>query len=606
LTTIVGINEGINASVVLLTDGEIVFAVQEERLNKQKEYVGFPHQALEFTLTQCGLTARDVDTICLSNVVSPVSSREAFLAAYTSAAERSLDDVVAAAPLADRSNHNFSELVQRLLHDARSRGRDELAITSVGSKGEIAGLEGNRDVVRYLAEHGFADTLVRRYHHHLCHAASAYFGRRRDPETPHLVLTCDGGGDDSIAQVYRVVGGRFELLASTPPGHSVGNLYSHATHFMGMRPHEHEYKLMGLAPYADPNYCLPVVETLRSYLDLDPAAPMTFRRKIPESTSAVEPRMAADFKRIRFDSLAGGLQLFCEELLVRWVGECVRRTGIRSVVTAGGVFMNVKANKRIAELPEVEFFDVFPSCGDETLPFGAVWQAWAESGRAGGRCNPTTGLRDLYLGPEGDFDIDEARRRYSDRVSLRRLADPEATAAELMAGGVVVARCSGRMEFGARALGNRSIQCDPSAPTMIRRINQMIKQRDFWMPFAPAINGEYARDYLHIPATLPDDISPFMMHTFDTTARRGEIAAGIHPYDDTARAQIVVQATNPALHRLIELFGQRTGINAVLNTSFNLHGYPIVLGACDAIEVMLNSGLTKLIVGEFLIEEYGA
>jgi carbamoyltransferase len=563
------INEGINSSVVVSEDGRIRLAVQEERLNRVKNFMGFPHEALAFTLSYLGLAPGDVDVVALSNLTSPRMTKSSFYAWYDETADR---------PLRGNAEGERTRSVARRLRDAVRGDSDPIAAA--------------------LAHHGLGDRPVRRTHHHLNHAASSYYGLRIDPAQPHLLLTLDGGGDDDCSHVYRAEGGRLELLASTSNSHSLGHLYARITHLMGMTPHEHEYKLMGLAPYADPDHVAPLVELLRGYLDLDPDNPLAFRRLTAEPTYMQQPRLAYDFRRTRFDNLAGAIQAFTEELLCKWVREAVRVTGIPRVLASGGVFMNVKANKLISELPEVEHFDVFPSCGDESLPFGAAWLAENANGQPLGTQTLTT----YALGPTAGYDLDEARSRYGGEVEMQKLDDPVGACADLLAGGAIVARCAGRMEFGARALGNRSILADPSSARVVPVINRMIKHRDFWMPFAPAMLLERAGDYVIVPSTLPaDEPSPFMMHTFDTTDRRDDLVAGLHPQDGTARAQIVSREAAPEFHAVIEAFAERTGRAAVLNTSFNLHGYPIVVGACDAIDVLLRTSLERLIVEDVLI-----
>lgn len=301
---------------------------------------------------------------------------------------------------------------------------------------------------------------------------------------------------------------------------------------------------------------------------------------------------------VRFDLVAAALQLFTEDLVRRWIAAAVAQTGVRNVLGAGGVFMNVKMNLRLADLAGVEYFDVFPSCGDETLPFGAVWQCHLREGGA------LTDIRfeNLYLGPEAGCDLADAQARYGDAVDFQELDDPEGHTAALLAQGRIVARCAGRMEFGARALGNRSILADPSRPSMVQTINRLIKQRDFWMPFAPAVSAEQAERYVRLPAALPRPrLSPYMMHAFETTELRSEFVAAVHPADATARMQTVQAELNPSFHKLIEAFRRLTGRGVVLNTSFNLHGFPIVTGACDAIDVLLKSGLDHLVVDRWLI-----
>ena len=261
--------------------------------------------------------------------------------------------------------------------------------------------------------------------------------------------------------------------------------------------------------------------------------------------------------------------------------------------------MNVKANALICRLPEVDFFDVFPSCGDESLPFGAVWAHHAGSSGDGGR---DLRLKDYYLGPDADYDLREALKEFEGKLHFYSLEFPERVAAKLLAEGKIVARCAGRMEFGARALGNRSILADPSDYTVIPTINKMVKKRDFWMPFAPAILREGAEKYIEIPGSLPQDhVSPYMMVTFDTTDRRDEFVAGTHNYDGTARAQIVLKEMNPRFHDIIGAFSELQDKTVILNTSFNLHGFPIVMGSRDAMDVMLNSAIEYLVLNDRLV-----
>jgi len=590
-----GINEGINSSLVVAEDGKIIFALQEERVNRVKNFMGFPHEALAFTEKYLGLEAKDIDYVCLSNHDSPNWTKEEFLAWYDLSA--------------DNSHHSMDEGdLQTLVAVAETDYHDNLARRVYRTvipesirklRYERAHPQPNELVSRYLSEHGLGHTPVMRSHHHENHAASAYYGLRKNPVDPHLVLTLDGSGDGEVSRVYIAKNGKLDLIASTPWGHSIGNIYSRVTHLMGMTPHEHEYKLMGLASYCPPKYAQPVAQIFTQYLDLDPDNPLKFKCNVSELTNSIQPRLAMDLKRLRFDTIAGGLQLFTEDLLLRWVQHAVKVTGIRNVVAAGGVFMNVKANKTISDLPEIDYFDVFPSCGDESLPFGAVWKHYADN-------SDTRGVDitfDSYcLGPNSAYDLAEAKAAYADRLTFSLLDDPELATARLVAEGKIVARCSGPMEFGARALGNRSILTDPKSYAVIPEINKMIKQRDFWMPFAPAVLLEDAADYIKIPGSLPPDrVSPYMMHTFDTTERRSEFVAGIHNYDKTARAQVVSKDINPDFHRLIHEFSKMTNKSAILNTSFNLHGFPIVMGSCDAVDVMLNSTLDYLVINDNLV-----
>jgi carbamoyltransferase len=580
--TIIGINEGINSSVVVMRDGVVAFALQEERVNRIKEYIGFPHGALELAMRELRLDPSEVETVCFSNLRSPMTSRKRFYDYYEISAKGVFER------LCEGDWHALGRLAPSGVRDAVRRFlRKDSASRH------------NKTVEAELVHHGLGGARIVRTHHHLNHAAAAYFGCRENHTEPHLVFTLDGGGDDACAQVYIGKEGALKLIASTPLGHSLGNVYSRVTMLMGMTPHEHEYKVMGLAAYASREHCQPVIEVLSKIIDLDPVSPLRFKRMVDEETSHIIPRLERELRRIRFDNIAGGLQFFTEDLMLKWIRAAIALTGIRKIVAGGGVFMNVKANRLIAQLPEVEYFDVFPSCGDETLPFGAVWLEYARQSSLNGA---DIRFESIYLGPDGTHGLQRARQKYAAKVDFQVVDDPEQCTARLLAEGKIVARCSGRMEFGARALGNRSILADARDFGMIAKINKMIKQRDFWMPFAPAILAERAHEYVVIPKSLPKErISPWMMHSFDTTTAGELFVAGLHQYDRSTRAQVVSAQTAPEFYRLIKSYEALTGHGAVLNTSFNLHGFPIVLGAEDAIEVMLASGLDHLVIGNMLV-----
>src|SRR5437867_1965678 len=267
----------------------------------------------------------------------------------------------------------------------------------------------------------------------------------------------------------------------------------------------------------------------------------------------------------------------------------------------GGVFMNVKANGRLADEPWLRDLFVFPSCGDESNAVGAAYLGWLA--RVGPRATPQP-FGAAYLGPSLDSDAVEALIRTRDLAAKYRVSEHERVEeriAELLVSDGVVARCAGRMEFGARALGNRSILANPSDHRVVGVINRMIKNRDFWMPFAPSILRERETDYVVNPKGLA---SPYMMLAFATNPkRRDEIIGALHPHDATARAHLVDEGWNPGYHRVIREFERRTGIGAVLNTSFNLHGEPLVGSAEDALDTFERSGLTHLALGRWVISK---
>jgi carbamoyltransferase len=266
--------------------------------------------------------------------------------------------------------------------------------------------------------------------------------------------------------------------------------------------------------------------------------------------------------------------------------------------------MNVKANMLIAQREDMEDLFIFPSCGDESNAIGAAYLAYLDLCRQKGTPPEPKPLGPVYLGPEATDEEVEALIRERNLEARHKVTLHDRIGekiAELLVSDGVVARCSGRMEYGARALGNRSILANPSDHRVVPLINRMIKNRDFWMPFAPTILKERETDYLANPKGLA---SPYMMLAFPTHPKgHHQLIAALHPQDATARAQILEEGVNPEYYRIIREFERRTGIGAVLNTSFNLHGEPLVSSPVDAVDTFERSGLPHLALGHFLISK---
>lgn len=572
---ILGINAGMGASVCLLDDGHLIFAMEEERPTRLKAKGGFPSASLAYLRERYPDFLAHLDRVAIADLSDLAIEREELQRRYDRRFRGEQDD----RPLLRRTAAALvPETVKRWV---RPRAVEPGLIARVQSE---------------LNQWQVPREKFVRLQHHVCHASAAYFGLAKDADTPYLVLTLDGGGDAECASVSIGQHGRLTKVAGTPSGNSIGNIYSNITYLLGLKPHEHEYKIMGLDPYVPEKYRPKVAEILRTYLRVDRDSGLTFERLIRENTNWIGRRLAEDLKFIRFDSIAAGLQMFTEDLILEWVRNAIRHTGVRDVLLSGGVFMNVKANKLISELPDVRTVNCFPSCGDETNSIGIAFHTFAEM--TGGKLPQFT---NFTLGPTPTFDLKEATQRFANACEFKHLESPNRTIAEIIAGGNIVARCSGQMEVGARALGNRSLLADPRDPNVVERLNFLIKQRDFWMPFAPAILAEEADRYLDVPDTLPGLISPYMMFAFDTKETRGDLPAALHRADRTARAQIVHKHLYPDLHEIISHFKDRTGRGALLNTSFNRHGEPIVMGSVDAIEVLLDTDLEYLVVEDTLI-----
>jgi carbamoyltransferase len=566
---ILGIHDGFNSCAALIENGRVVAVVQEERMTGVKNHAGFPYRSIKEVLRLAKCTIAEVDFVAMNgnHIGIPVDR----------------DDLL-------KKFENYSAPVGFLKRVARS--------TPINDWYRRKCAAARSD---HLRDAGIDLSKVRYVEHHTAHAAAAYFGSPWRNE-PVLVLTCDGAGDDLCATVNIGDGGTLKRLAEIPDSDSLGLIYAMVTFLLGMVPNEHEYKLMGLAPYAPASGSDSVYQSFREYLKLSKRNPLIWERSpgFPHSFYSY-PFLRKLLELKRFDCICGGLQRFTEELLVEWVQSCVRETGLRKVALSGGVGMNVKANKGLADHPDVESLFVFPSCTDESNAIGAAWWIYATECRAHGRSVDIPPLADLYWGPSfSDAECETAIQGIPERSRVKFVEDIEKEIAALLARGEVVARFSGRMEFGARALGNRSILADPADLRVVRIINEMVKSRDFWMPFAPSVMDHTGPRYVINPKRLA---YPYMILAFDSNGNTDEFQAATHPYDRTVRPQEVYEAWNPQYFRLIAEFEKITGRGIILNTSLNLHGYPLVCSPDQALQVFVKSGLPHLALGNFLLSK---
>jgi carbamoyltransferase len=577
-----GITETHCATAAILRDGAIVGCASEERFTRLKNDAGYPRRAIDALLRELGLTVRDIDVVALAG--TRAYAREWM--------NRVLHD---AAYAREYYGVRLDEPTRGLGRKVRKLGARVGLADSARGKFDLS--EGER--LAFVTEHlGIARDRIVTYDHHLCHAAAAYFGSPFAGERA-LGLTNDNSGDGLCATASTGQGATLERHEATPsaPG-SLGAFYSFVTLLLGMKFGEHEYKVMGLAPYAPAAQAERAHAALAAVFALAPSTPARFAW---QRRGARYPLLLQATLGHRFDAVAAAAQRVVEETLLAWTRLMRARHGGERLALGGGVFMNVKANGLIAEEEWLRDLFVFPSCGDESNAVGAAYLAWLA--RAGADAMPKP-FGPAYLGPRIDSTEVEALIRRRDLAAKYRVSEHERIEeriAELLVSDGVVARCAGRMEFGARALGNRSILANPSDHRVVGTINRMIKNRDFWMPFAPSILREREGDYVVNPKGLA---SPYMMLAFATNPkRRDEIVAAVHPQDSTARAHLVDESWNAGYHAVLREFERRTGIGAVLNTSFNLHGEPLVGSPEDAVDTFERSGLPHLALDRWVISK---
>ena len=586
-----GINDGGTAAAALVVDGELRVACAEERLTREKNQSGIPTRAVETVLEAEGFTLDDIDLIAVSSVDGIVPTIHGVPSSQTTrrvvGAYSAGHDVLASI----ERRWPASRGLRLPSNAARRLGRPLLRRARVAALAEATAADVNR---------------VAFYEHHTTHVMAIAPLARSEPT---LVFTLDGEGDGLSGSVawYRP-NQPPERLGTVSRDASLGHIYAAVTGHLRMKPHEDEFKVMGMAPYAHASACDGLYDRLRSLLWVERDA-----SGAPAIASARGTRLAhrfiGDFVRdFRFDIQCGAMQRLCEDTILEWMSAWIRHLGLEhdgvAIGLGGGVFMNVKANLRVAQQPWARTVTPIPGCGDESCAVGAAFLGYLDACAAAGRQPDLRQTQDIYLGPGwGEADVKPVVDRAHSQHGLRveRPADIADRTAALLADGHLVARFHGRMEWGARALGNRSILADPSRQEVVRDINQRIKSRDFWMPFAATILADAAATYLQSPPALN---SPHMMFAYETVPERWhDIAAGTHPYDRTCRAQILERQTNPGYYRVIERFRDRTGIGAVLNTSFNLHGEPIVNSPDDALRTLLNSELAFLTIDDYLISK---
>lgn len=573
---ILGLQLGHNATVCLLEDGKIVKAVSQEKFDNIKNSSSFPRDAINWVLSHSKYI--DYIAVCgtfiLPHQIELTNAKKDFH--WNDYLKYWL------------ANKIPSSIYWKLLINKIKRTSNNAKHTLYKVLSEIFELDLNKVKQKTY--------FIR---HHTCHAYAAFYSiRKKRKKEPALIFTLDGSGDYSCATVNVYKDGEIKRIAYSRWIHSIGYIYSNTTIFLGMKALEHEYKVMGLAPYAKESYVRELYEKVfKPVIWLRKDNPLVFDSKIP--TNRFIYYLKEKLFGERFDNIAGAVQMLLEELVTEWIRNAINKTGIRTIYTGGGVFMNVKLNKRIMEMPEVEECYFMPSCGDESNPFGAAFYVYKQ--KTGKDPEP---LENLYLGPSyTNQEVEKFIKEHNidKKYKVEFYEDIEKKVAELLAEFKVVARFKGKAEWGARALGNRSILANPSDMRSFYEVNDAIKQRDFWMPFAPSILDEDMDKYIINPKRVE---APYMILAFDSTPlAREHLKAAMHQADKTLRPQIVYKHQNPDYWRLIKYFKQLTCIGAVLNTSLNLHGYPLVATLEQALFTFENSGLKYLAIENWLIRK---
>lgn len=595
---VLGIWDGHDAGAALVCGDEILYAINEERLTRRKLEVGFPGRAIEACLKAAGLVPREIATVAASTTdpaktltrLFPGLKEQYYLIRRRKLAPRRAD------PFKKAFKYRFTELEPNALSRTLSRIHLE----------------------RRLKALGFADYRLELVDHHTAHAAAAAMCSGFPGA---LVLTLDGVGDGLCGSIWTWKGGELARLAALPGGRSLGIFFEHVTNLMNMRELEDEGKVMALANFA---YPIPDAENPLSEI----IGVKGLEIVSPYNSTEMYRALKSILWRYPSEQFAYMAQRVLEKSVVALVEEAIERTGMERLAVAGGVFSNIKMNMRLVELPGLERIFVFPHMGDGGLAIGAALAANRTlHGIASCR------LPHLYLGPRhsneeilqsietgpassGMADASLSPRsieinRDSSLLSEEKigscpylfLKDPAAEAARLILAGEIILWFQGRMEIGPRSLGHRSILARPDDRAIKDRLNLVLKKRVWYQPFCPSMLIEDAPALLETEGQEIRD-NRFMTMGFRVRPERLALMEGVINVDGTCRPQFVGDE-EPRYRSLLLHLKEALGFGVVLNTSFNLHGEPLVCSPAEAVEMQRRTGIRYLIMEDWLIENTG-
>ncbi len=553
-----------DAAAAIVRDGRLIAAAEEERFNRRKHYSGFPEQAIQYCLREAGVTLDDVDHI---------GFYEKPLVKFN----RILETILATWP---RSFHLWRTAIPTWILDKLY-------------------------IARHIQKHLDTDRDILFCQHHLSHAASAFLV---SPFETAAIITADGVGEWVTTGWGVGAGSTMEFRQEIRFPHSVGLLFSAITAYLGFRVNDAEWKVMGLAPYGEPKH----VDKFREVVDIRDDGSFRLNLKyfsFPHSTSRTispawerlfgQPQRRTESELTQFhNDIAHSGQKIVEEIMINLARHAQRESGLKQVCIAGGVGLNCVANWRI--LQECGFDDIYiqPAAGDSG---GALGTAFYLANCVLGAPRSFQ-MNHAYWGPAFSQDevrdaLDAAGATYEECATDDELVD---ATAQRIAAGEVIGWFQGRLEFGPRALGARSLLADPRRADMKDIINAKVKFREAFRPFAPAVLKERAHEFFEMPAGME---APFMLLVPKVRpAAREKIPAVTHQ-DGTGRVQTVTAETNPLYYGVIKRFGELTGVPVVINTSFNVRGEPIVCTPADAYRTFVNTGIDTLVIGRCIVSE---
>ena len=569
---VLGIGDHVSCGSALVEDGRLVSAITDERLVREKMVFGVPRESIKTILKYHGLKPGDIDAVAIATrnqhlIDGYVDFRDGWFGLKRGKFKQALFEVASnvskvrlAFPFIDKFYYAMREPAFR----ARRNGLKQILKDEFGITAPVHFLD-----------------------HHFCHITSAYYTSGYRDAT---VFSIDGGGDGKSGAAYKVEDGEFTKLNSISSFNSLGAFYSYITQICGFKAGRHEGKITGMAAYGEPEY----IPELRKILiqkngTFENVANVFFLSALRE----LQRLLPEDF---RHKNLAASIQQYSEELVVGMIKHWMEQTGHSNVALAGGVCSNVKINQRVYEIPGVESVFIHPGMPDDGMPVGAALGLYYQM--SGEKYDPDfVTMPHVFLGPDysseqikAELDKENVEASYFDNI------EPEI--ARLLANNAIVARFNGRMEYGPRALGNRTILYQPKDPTVTFWLNEALQRTEF-MPFAPVVMAEHAeRCFRKINGA--ENTARFMTMTFDCTDWMAKNCPAVVHIDNTARPQLVSPEDNSSLYRILDEYNKLTGLPVLINTSFNMHEEPIVCSPFDAIRAFKLGHLDYLAIGNWL------
>ncbi len=585
---ILGIYDNHNSSLAYFNNNKIEFAINEERITKKKNQSGFPINSLEYFFQKYKINPKNIDYVAICGTDKSDLNDTLYLWSnfFTITEQKNLMKEYWSKKLNGKKyNKNFvKEIFLKKYKNEQNFYYHYLQNNKIKSNNP-------KYIIKELIIHffknkyGIKKNKIKFIDHHTCHIFHSYYSNPQIKyNRKYIGLTVDGFGDGKNQTIWKIENQRFSEVTKTNTN-ELGRIYRMVTLYLNMRPLEHEYKIMGMAPYNNSKESDKVYEFFKSITKIKNG--LILHNKRPKD---LYQHIEYNLCHYRFDAIASGVQKYIEFSLCELFKQIINKYKIKDFLYSGGVAMNSKANLEISKIKKLNSVFVPSAPDDQGTSLGACYVI---AHRNKINIKP---LDNSYLGDNVSSDnqrIVNALKKY------KVVKNPSITKiVKLLKSDKIIGICSGRMEFGARALGNRSIIASPHNMAIIDKLNKSIKNRDFWMPFAGTIPYELSKKFLINNKAINGG---FMTFCFQAIGHE-IFPAACHPYDKTIRAQILIKKDNEWYYELLMNFYKSTGIPILLNTSLNIHGYPLVMNFNDSLDILKKSKIDYLKYDNLLIK----